>query len=318
MCKVDYIHIVKEIMSQAGARTASGAALDYCIAAVFCLFMLAACRSGAGAIPPKQVDFILFLYIITITYGRAQGSQTRPSPSTGCPASPPRSGHRRTVPGQQLFRPRRFDPGQIRDAAAGRGRTDPGQPGGARSRALAALFLSSPGSPTTGWVGRTDPAKARTARGPQDNGCGFGLPRRATYQPARSEIPRISPAGQRTNGRDGSSTHHRTGVIPKSKKTPLNGGPWRRQPDSGMLREQYEQIRQRALERTATGIGIGSDLAMRRGMRSWMEAGGREEFAPVTPAPTEGRLQPDRGLQQMAAVWASVFVEQAERSHRGL
>jgi hypothetical protein len=85
-----------------------------------------------------------------------------------------------------------------------------------------------------------------------------------------------------------------------------------------MLREQYEQIRQRALERTATGIGIGSDLAMRRGMRSWMEAGGREEFAPVTPAPTEGRLQPDRGLQQMAAVWASVFVEQAERSHRGL
>jgi hypothetical protein len=49
-----------------------------------------------------------------------------------------------------------------------------------------------------------------------------------------------------------------------------------------------------------------------------MEAGWREEFAPLTPAPSEGRTQPNPGMQQMAALWASVLVGQAERSHRGL
>jgi hypothetical protein len=40
-----------------------------------------------------------------------------------------------------------------------------------------------------------------------------------------------------------------------------------------MLRKRYEQIRERALERTA--IAFGSDVVMRRGMRSWMETGSR-------------------------------------------
>jgi hypothetical protein len=82
-----------------------------------------------------------------------------------------------------------------------------------------------------------------------------------------------------------------------------------------MLRERYEQIRERALERTASGIG--SDVAMRRGMRSWMEAGWRQEAIPVAPASQEGRPQPDRVFQQIVAVWASVFVGQAERSYGG-
>jgi len=80
-----------------------------------------------------------------------------------------------------------------------------------------------------------------------------------------------------------------------------------------MLRERYEQIRERALERTA--VGSGSDVVMRWGMRWWMEAGWREEM--VAPAPAEGRLRPERGFQQMAAVWASVLVSQAERSYGG-
>ena len=81
-----------------------------------------------------------------------------------------------------------------------------------------------------------------------------------------------------------------------------------------MLRQRYEQIRERALERTA--IGIGSDVVMRRGMRSWMEAGWREEV-PVASAIQEGRPQPDRAFQQIVTVWASVFVGQAERSYGG-
>ncbi len=80
-----------------------------------------------------------------------------------------------------------------------------------------------------------------------------------------------------------------------------------------MLRERYEQIRERALERTS----IGSDVVMRRGMRSWMEAGGREEVAPVAPASHAGRPQPDQAFQQIVAVWASVLVGQAERSYGG-
>jgi hypothetical protein len=82
-----------------------------------------------------------------------------------------------------------------------------------------------------------------------------------------------------------------------------------------MLRQRYEQIRERALQRTA--IGSGSEVVMRRGMRSWMEAGGREEAASVVPAAAAERLPPDPALQQIAAVWASVLVSQAERSYGG-
>ena len=82
-----------------------------------------------------------------------------------------------------------------------------------------------------------------------------------------------------------------------------------------MLRERYEQIRARALERTA--IGIGSEVVMRGGMRSWIEAGGREEVALVARASHEGRPQPDQVFQQLVAVWASVLVGQAERSYGG-
>ncbi len=241
MCNGDYVHIVREIMSRSGPRTASRKVL-VCAVIALCLCVLAARQVfDAGAMPLKQVDRILHWYIITITYGRSRGPQASPSSPTGRPASPPRSGHRRTISGQHLFRPRRFDPGQIRNAAAGRGRTDPCQPGGARSRALAALFLSSPGCPPAGRFGRIDPAKARTARSPQVNGFGAGLPRPTTHQPTQSAIPRIGTAGQRKNGRDGSPTHHRTGVIPTSKKTPLKESPrrgslTRKSCESGMSR----------------------------------------------------------------------------------
>src|SRR5208283_1422184 len=169
MCKGDYVHSVREIMSQWRSRTESRKVLAYTVLAS-CLYMLAAYQYDPGAMPLKHVDRILFWYIITITHGRSRGPQTPPSSPTGCSASASPSGHRRTVPGQHLFRPRRFDPGQVRDAAAGRGRTDPCQPGGPRSRALAAFVLSSPGSPPTGRFGRTDPTKARTAWSPQVNG----------------------------------------------------------------------------------------------------------------------------------------------------
>ena len=82
-----------------------------------------------------------------------------------------------------------------------------------------------------------------------------------------------------------------------------------------MLRERYEQMRERALERTA--LGTGADMVMRRGMRSWMEAGWQEQTAVTAPAPADGRLRPEQNFQQIVAVWASVLVGQAERSYGG-
>lgn len=82
-----------------------------------------------------------------------------------------------------------------------------------------------------------------------------------------------------------------------------------------MLRQRYEQIRERALQRTA--IAIGSDVVMRRGMRSWMETGWRQEVAREAPAFPEETPQLDQAFQQIVAVWASVFVSQAERSYGG-
>lgn len=82
-----------------------------------------------------------------------------------------------------------------------------------------------------------------------------------------------------------------------------------------MLRKRYEQLRERALERTV--ISSGSEVSMHRGMRSWMEAGGREEMAAVAPAFHEGRTQADPAFRQIVTVWASVIVGQAERSYGG-
>lgn len=82
-----------------------------------------------------------------------------------------------------------------------------------------------------------------------------------------------------------------------------------------MLRQRYEQIRQRALERTA--IPIGSGVVIRHGMRSWMETGCGEEVAAVAPVSQQGRSPADRSFQQIVAVWASVLMGQAERSCRG-
>ena len=78
-----------------------------------------------------------------------------------------------------------------------------------------------------------------------------------------------------------------------------------------MLRKRYEQLRERALERTV--ISIGSDVVMRRGMRSWMEAGGREEMPAVAPA----FPQADPAFRQIVTVWASALVGRAERSYGG-
>lgn len=82
-----------------------------------------------------------------------------------------------------------------------------------------------------------------------------------------------------------------------------------------MLRERYEQIRERAIERTASSMG--SNVVMRQGMRSWMEAGGREEIATVAPGFHQGTMQVDPAFRQIVAVWASVLVDQAERSSGG-
>ena len=82
-----------------------------------------------------------------------------------------------------------------------------------------------------------------------------------------------------------------------------------------MLRQRYEQIRERAIGRTA--IGIRNDVVMRRGMRSWMEAGGREEVSPMAPAFPGGGPPVEPALQQIVAVWAGVLVSQAERSYGG-
>ena len=73
-----------------------------------------------------------------------------------------------------------------------------------------------------------------------------------------------------------------------------------------MLRERYEQIRQRALERTA--MAIGSGVVIRDGMRSWIESGSWEEAAVGAPAFRGERPPADQVFQQIVAVLASVFV----------
>jgi len=78
-----------------------------------------------------------------------------------------------------------------------------------------------------------------------------------------------------------------------------------------MLCQRYEQVRARALQRTALGI---SATMMRLGMRSWMEAGGQTERTDAAPTATHPTLPPDESFRQIVTVWASVLVGQAERS----
>src|SRR5438270_4664825 len=144
MCKADYVLSVKVIISTS-RRPRIPEAASLRIAHAFYAVLSSWRGSQAVSIHSKHIDLVLLWYIIDITYGLLQGRQRRQtqlSSATECPASRSLNRHGRTIPGQRLFRSRRFDPGQIRDATAGPGRTGPGQPGSARSRTLAALFLS--------------------------------------------------------------------------------------------------------------------------------------------------------------------------------
>jgi hypothetical protein len=163
MCKADYVQYVKEIISKAGQAGTFGSAS---LRVVIPLLGVAYVRCGLGPVElrQKQFDITLFWYIIYITYGLFPRRQTPPPPSTGRPAPTSPSSYCGAVPGQQFLRSQRFDPGQIRDAATGPSRTDPGQPGRPRGRALAALFLPGSGSHATKRPGGIDSAKTWTAR----------------------------------------------------------------------------------------------------------------------------------------------------------
>src|SRR6266487_3417107 len=123
MCKADYIRFVKEIISNNGWLWVPLPAALHLVEVIVAMKYIS---SGfwLAALGSKQFDIILFWYIITITYGLFQRCQTPPAPPTGCSAPPPRIRHCRAVPGQQFLRSLRFNPGQVRDAATGRGRTD--------------------------------------------------------------------------------------------------------------------------------------------------------------------------------------------------
>src|SRR5258708_32954780 len=117
MCKADYVHCVKEIISIFGRARVPWQASPYSVEIDSqCWAMQDKC--APAALRPKHVAISLFWYIIYITDELCQRCQTSPSPPTGCLAPPPRSGLCRSVSGQQFLRSRRFDPGQIRDAAA--------------------------------------------------------------------------------------------------------------------------------------------------------------------------------------------------------
>jgi hypothetical protein len=79
-----------------------------------------------------------------------------------------------------------------------------------------------------------------------------------------------------------------------------------------MLAQRYEQVRARALQPTAMRI---SDTILRRGMRSWMEAGWQTEMTEVAPAATHRAPPPEESFRQIVTVWASLLLGQAERSN---
>lgn len=80
-----------------------------------------------------------------------------------------------------------------------------------------------------------------------------------------------------------------------------------------MLRQRYEQVRARVLQRAATGTG---DTMLRLGMQSWMEAGCQAEMTDVAPIAMHRTLLPeDESFRRMVTVWASVLMGQAERSY---
>src|SRR5258708_4455046 len=110
MCKADYVHYVKEILSTDGRpRVPDPVSLQ--VVEVNSAVIFTECGFRSAAPRSKQFDIILFWYISIITYGLFQRCQAPPAPPTGCPAPPPRIRHCRTLPGQQFLRLQRFDPG---------------------------------------------------------------------------------------------------------------------------------------------------------------------------------------------------------------
>jgi hypothetical protein len=280
MCKVNVVAYVKRKMSRRPARFAGLARLDACNNAL---------SSGLFAQKELDSDSIIDIIVFTGGYGRFAQNQTHIPPATGRFEFATGGRAARKLPKQRVLRSGRLAAGQVRDAAAGRGRQATGQPGGQNVWLLSTVVLSGTSRFSGVWSGRSvatqTGAAIRTQAGAgTDAVCGTTSTRRAGD--LHSPTGRANRQALRYLG---SPSQHRPSTT-ASKKTPVS-------PESAAVRfsdrrlvTAYEELRFQAAQGRQQGPGL--TLMIARGFRSWMETCSQLFTTECSRTPISDRLEP--------------------------
>lgn len=263
MCKGNSVHTVKRKISS------ESAAFAYTFIAV--VFLATRFESLAALGTRKKLDNELYSYIIVFTasHGRSTTVQTiisspdgfAESSSPGCPA--------REFSGQRVLRSGRFAAGQVRDAAARRGRPATGQPGSKGIWLLASVVLSGAGSLSRSWSRRAVATQTRAAVRAQADGRAYAVCGTTPSRRAGNLQPSAGRSNRTTLQRLGSPAQHRSSAT-ASKKTAVSPEPAAISLADRRLVAAYEELRCQAAEGCRRGPGLA--LLMARGFRCWMKA----------------------------------------------
>ena len=197
-------------------------------------------------------------------------NQAESSPTSRHAQSSARRGHSSVVPDERFLRCRRYDSGQVRDAAPGARRAAAGHSGDKSIWFLTPLFLSGTAGIRAERSVGIDTAETWPAQRTQADHRGHGVSQQSSSQ---RFIASDRGFGADREGRvrcGGPLPQHRTSTL-TSKKTPMSRIPSAMCGNTEIV-AQYEELRRHVLDRSL-GIHRGSGLALliQRGMRAWME-----------------------------------------------
>jgi hypothetical protein len=197
-------------------------------------------------------------------------NQAESSPTSRHAQSSARRDHSPIVPNKRFLRSRRYDPGQVRDAAPSACRAAAGHSVGKGIWFLTPLFLSG----TTGIRAERsvgiDTAETWASQRTQANHRCHGVSQQSSSQRFITTDRGFGADGERRVRCGGAPPQHRTSTL-TAKKTPMSPIPSAMCGNNELV-GQYEELRRQVLDRSL-GIHRGPGLALliQRGMRAWMD-----------------------------------------------
>ncbi len=254
------------------------------------------------------LDGITKKHIIILTYVDSHAKATCITPA-GHPQSASSDGAGPVVWRSRVFRFRRFDPSQIRDASSGANGGTGSERGSAFVWFFPAIVLPGASRLQRVWIIRFAAAKARTAKWPQIDSGGDGICRRVAERTAFFFLGGRGQKNREGVSGFGSSPQHRPPAI-ASKKTALIKAEAVPAGHDAELIAAYEQLRSYVLGSDRAGSRApGLGVFLQRGMKAWMNVCRGGSIA--VPIATEARspsILPSPVQNQIAQLIAGMLL----------